>query len=364
MNSYILLLFIPAIIVMVGFKLYCHDTISWKQMIIQLVVPMVIVIFVMNVSRYSMLADTEILNGKVTGKKQEYRSCSHSYSCNCRTVTSGSGSNRSSSTVCDTCYEHSNDWDWEVYSTVGDFTIDRVDRRGVEEPSRWSIVKNDQPVAIEHDYVNYIQAAPDSLMHYTKAKMYKGPLPRYPSIYDYQYVNRVQSVGGTVPNLEAWNALLSRSLNDLGAQRQVNVNLIFTTKKPIFADALRAAWLGGKKNDVTVVIGTTYPTIRWVRVFSWAKQDIINVALRNELLESKTLDPNRTIGIVTQNITRYYQRRPMADFAYLAEEAVPPTWTIIIALILSLAASVGLGIMFHREVSLNTRKPFRSFRRY
>lgn len=365
MNSYLLLLFIPAVIIMLGFKLYFRDTISWKEMIVQLIVPIVVVALVWNTSRYSTMADTEVLNGKVTGKEQKWVSCSHSYSCNCRTVTSGSGNNQTTSTVCDTCYEHFNDWNWDVHSTVGDFTIDRVDRRGSEEPSRWSIVAKDQPVALDHDYVNYIRAAPDSLLRYTRAKFYKGPIPAYPSIYDYHRIDRVQSVGQPIPNLGVWNEILSRSLNDLGGAKQVNINLILTSKKPIFADALRASWLGGKKNDVTVIIGTTYPTIRWVRVFSWAKQDIINIALRNELMESKQLDPQATVEIITKNITEYYQRRPMADFEYLADEAVPATWVLILALLLSVGASVGLGIFFHRNECFEfSSKPRRYPRRY
>lgn len=365
MNIYLLLLLLPPLIVVIVMKYLFHAALSWREVAVQSVVPLILVAAVWNVSRYSQMADTEILNGKVTSKEQEWVSCSHSYSCNCRTVTSGSGNNQTTSTVCDTCYEHSNDWDWRVYTTVGDFNIARVDRRGSEEPSRWSIVSPGQPVALEHTYMNYVQAAPESLFNLSRAKNYKGELPAYPRVYDYQYADRVIAMPGVkVPDLNRWNDILAHSLNDLGAQKQANIVVVMTKESPSFADALQAHWLGGKKNDVLVVIGTDYPAIKWARVYSWSKHDIINVSLRGDLQESKVLDAERTIGIITHNIATNYVRKPMADFEYLAEEAVPPMWVMILALILGTGASVGLGIYFRDNVCFEGRRSAHPYRRY
>jgi hypothetical protein len=349
MNIYLLLLLLPPILVVIVMKWRCHSSISWKEAAVQFVVPLMLIAIVWNVSRYSLMADTEILNGKVTEKEKVWTSCSHSYQCHCKTVYTGSGSSRSSHTECDTCYEHFNDWNWTVRTTVGNFNIDRVDRRGSYEPERWSIVAVNQPVAMEHQYTNYIKAAPDSLFHAVNAKQYKGELPKYPSTYDYQYADRVLALGAKVPNLAVWNQTLAESLIDLGAAKQANVVIVMTNESTDFADALQAKWLGGKKNDVLVVVGTDYPTIKWARVYSWAKHDIINISLRNDLIQSKTLDAKRTVSIIASNITQYYERKPMKDFEYLADEAVPSLWVMIVALIVGLGASIWMGIYFHQN---------------
>ena len=349
MNIYLLLLLLPPIIVCLVMKWRCHSTISWKEMAVQFVVPLILIAVVWNVSRYAQMQDTEILNGEVTSKKRVWTSCSHSYQCRCRTVYTGSGKNRSSHRECDTCYEHFNDWNWTVYTTVGNFDIERVDRRGSYEPPRWSIVAAGQPVAKEHSYLNYIKAAPDSLFHAVNAKKYSGDLPKYPGVYDYQYADRVIPFGVNVPNIAVWNQTVAESLIKLGAAKQANIVVVLTNEGTDFADALQAKWLGGKKNDILVVIGTTYPAIKWARVYSWSKHDIINVSLRNDLMESKTLDVNRTVGIIASNVSQYYERKPLEDFEYLADEAVPSTWVMVLALIIGFGASIWMGIYFHQN---------------
>lgn len=345
MNPTLFLLFIPMILIAAFCRWRFPKTITWAEAAGQLAIGVVIVAIVWGISTYSLTADTETMNGVVTGKEKNWTSCSHSYSCRCRTVTTGSGKNRSSHTVCDTCYEHANDWNWDVSTTVGDFRVDRIDRRGSDEPPRWTIVKNGQPVAMPHGYTNYVKGAPDSLFQIIAD--YKGKLPEYPGFYDYQYQDRV--VGA--PQEDArWNRNMAEMLKTIGPERQANVVLVITDQPPRFADALRSKWIGGKKNDVVIVVGTaTYPDIRWVRVFSWAKYDIINVSLRNALLDSRRLDPLQTILIVRDKVRQLYVRRPMADFEYLKDDVHPSGWVMVLALILGTLASLGAAYIFHRN---------------
>lgn len=111
--------------------------------------------------------DTEIISGQVEGKKQVKVSCSHSYKCHCYTTCSG-GKTRTCTQHCSTCYDHPYDFDWDVYTTIGEFEINRVDRQGTTEPPRWTQIKVADPVAREHSYVNYIKVAPDSLFNNLK----------------------------------------------------------------------------------------------------------------------------------------------------------------------------------------------------
>src|SRR3989344_6721208 len=79
------------------------------------------------IAKYASTQDQEIWNGRVALKKQERVSCEHSYSCNphpCNCDKNGCD------TCWDTCYEHSYDFDWRVYTSNNETVeIDRIDRQ-------------------------------------------------------------------------------------------------------------------------------------------------------------------------------------------------------------------------------------------
>jgi hypothetical protein len=293
--------------------------------------------------------DTEVWNGEVTKKYSEHVSCEHSYSCNCRT--------QGKTTTCDTCYEHAYDVDWKVENTAGnDITIRRIDGQGVYEPPRWTQIQIGDPVAQTHRFINYVMGAKDSLFNTHDQKtligQYKSMIPTYPDgIYDYYKLRRVLLVGNVGVDeltLNAWNQQLALMLRPLGPRKQVNVILVLTAiQDPNFANALRAAWLGGKKNDVVAVIGTShYPTVDWARVFSWSDNEAFKIQLADALQDKGTLDPVDTTALIGGWINRDFQRKHMKDFSYLAWESTPSMSACVIIAVLSLAATAGGIILF------------------
>jgi hypothetical protein len=301
-------------------------------------------------------SDYEVLNGQVTSKSSRHVSCDHSYSCNCRQTCSGSGKNKSCSTTCDTCHEHSYDVDWNLFTSVGTLRIDRIDRRGIGEPPRYMRAQVGDPVAQSHSFTNYVKAAPDSLFNTAieqKALMqFDKLIPQYPgNIYDYHYINRVLTQGVAVPDVTEWNRDLAMRLRNLGPTKQVNAVILFTNQKdPQYATALRAAWLGGKKNDVIVVMGTpSYPAIDWVRVISWTDEELFKVQLRDDLLDLKTVDRTAVLNQVEQHIATQFKRKHMKDFEYLQSDIKPPTWALILLIMLSIGSSLGASLYFARN---------------
>lgn len=297
--------------------------------------------------KYGQTWDTEILNGAVTSKYSERVSCAHSYECNCYDSCSGSGDKRTCTRVCSTCYEHSYDVDWVLDTTVGNITIDRVDRQGTQEPLRFSRAAVDDPVARSSSFVNYIKAVPESLFNASAeaslVQSFAGQLPTYPShIHDYHYVNRVLASGVSVPELSIWNLELAKTLRKLGPLKQANLVVVFTNApSEQYANALRAAWLGGKKNDVVVVMGTpNYPSIEWVSVFSWSDAELFKVQLRDALRDLKEVRRDDFFTLVASHIEKGFVRKPMQDFAYLESQIEPPTWALVILVMLSIGASV------------------------
>lgn len=352
MDALYLLLLFPIAWPFVAKRIWSRD-ISWREMGLNVGIVVLAVVALWAGGRSIMAYDVEIWNGQVTSKAQVWVFCEHSYECNCKEVCSGSGKDRTCSKQCETCHEHFNDWDWRVRTDIGDFTVSRIDSRGSFEPPRWTAVRPGQPVAFEHSFTNYIKAAPDSLFNKKGSTMgqYEKLLPKYPSVYDYHYADRVIPVGVTVADLKEWNTRLALSLRDLGPKKQANVIIVLASiSGEEYSHALEEHWLGGKKNDIVVVLGVPeYPAIAWARVVSWTDKEIFKVALRDALLDLKVLDAGKVVATIERHVTESFVRKPMEDFKYLWHDVRPPTWLLAIIFVISIAGSVGLTFVFRQS---------------
>lgn len=311
-------------------------------------------IIILALGMFSETYDTEIWNGKVVSKNQETVSCRHSYSCNCRQSCTGSGKDQSCSETCDTCYEHSHDYDWDVHSTVGTITIDRVDRQGTLQPPRFASVQISDPVSVKHHFTNYLKGAKNNVLN-RQGTTITYPMPPYPGdIYDYYNIDRAISVDNVVPNLQMWNKEISKSLIDLGNAKQVNLILVFTKNPEDYAEQLNASWLGGKKNDVITVIGTHGSKIEWVNVLSWTKREDFKVHLRDKLV-GVNLEPVSVVKIISDEISTKFERRHMKEFEYLKYDIEPNMYYFVGAFISFFIPSIFL-LWAHRRQSFSYSK--------
>ncbi|WPJ72092.1 hypothetical protein DEEACLCL_00075 [Salmonella phage CRW-SP2] len=297
--------------------------------------------------------DSEILNGYITGKSRDKVSCSHSYECMCYYTTScsGSGSNRSCTRTrhCSTCYEHSYDVDWDVKTTVGDFSIDRIDRQGVKEPPRWAQVQIGEPAAQPHDYMNYVKGNKDSLFSKSDqqfAEKFKDHIPAYPRIYDYYRVSRVLNMTGMDLPVDYWNDYLNNTLKTLGAAKQVNIVWVVTSGQPVeYFQGLIYAWDGGKKNDVIVVTDITKDMkINWGKSTSFV-DGMNNMELHARNGMNLTGQP---MGIavfqeVSANIAKDFNRLSMQEMDYLKWRDLRD-WEMLIVVILG---CIPFGVVFY-----------------
>jgi hypothetical protein len=305
------------------------------------------------ISYYSSLTDVQAINSYVMDKKQVRVSCEHSYECmcfdNCSTDSKG---NRSCTKVCQTCYEHSNDWDWDVYTAMGEtITINRVDRRGSNEPPRWTKVVMGEPTTQTRSYDNYIKASPGSLFRTDGALDEKTVVPPYPlNVYDYYRLDRLV-MDGIQLNTFTWNPQLSRLNAEMGAKHQVNLIVVVAKDKPQqYFYTLRQAWIGGKKNDVILVVNVDNemrPT--WANVMVWTVDPLFVVKLRDAVMDLPKLEPEPTLAAMKETISKYHKRKPMADFKYLKASVTPSTTAWIVTMILQLLATAGLILVCHRE---------------
>lgn len=365
METFYLLCAIPLTIAIIA-KFFFHHSITWTEFAIQAVAGVLILAGVYFAGTYSAMADNEIINGQVTNKVRDHGHYIESYSCNCRSVRSGN----TTTTRCDTCYRDHYTVDWYLESTIGRISIDSADwtSRAVyalPNPSRYTQAKIGEHCSKTSSYTNYIKATPESIFHSVGAldKSLLAMVPEYPRVHDIYRKNSVVTVGiKRDANIEQLDRAINDSLKTLGAKKQVNVNVVIArTNKEMFSYVLERQWIGGKKNDVTVVIGAPeYPKISWVSAFTIANSadnNMLTVSLRNALLDMKTLEnPNAVAGTITTNVEKHFKRKSMKDFEYLKDEIEPPVWVIVISIILSIAIGCGLTCFFHYNEIGGTRR--------
>lgn len=362
-----ILLLVPLILAFV-IKLFAKGRITFKEFLVQMAIQAVIAAASAAAVYHQNVADHEFWNGRVTKKEKEWTSCSHSYPCNCRTRCSGSGKSRSCYTSCDTCYSHSNDWDWAIYTTNNErLEIDRVDSQGSEEPPRWTTARVGEPTSLPHSYENFIKAAPGTLFR-READYSKYKTPAYPKSYDHYRLDHLVLDGVQLDETlrKGWNGDLADINADLYASKKANAIVVLTSEPSEWFYALERAWIGGKKNDVITVISVDDTgAIRWARVMSWVKDDLLKVKIRDAVTAFGTIalpaDINRAIAA---EIKAHYVAKPMSDFEYLKSSITPSvTQWVVTMLIGVLIAAITSVFMFHNDL-FNEERSRLSYRRY
>lgn len=343
---FLTLFLIPAFIAL-GFLIFGGRRATLKEFLLQLVIQAVIAGISASVIYWSNTADTEIWSGRITSKERQVVSCRHSYPCNCHQSCYGSGSNQSCSTTCDTCYMHSYDVDWLAHSSIGDFDIDTIDSQGLIQPPRWTAVVIGEPASKTHTYTSYIKASADSLFRRDgDYAQYQSTLPSYPdNVFDYYRIRRLVTVGLSLPDTNAWNKDLDEMNADLGSRKQVNIVLVVVANQPReWFHALEKKWLGGKKNDVIVVVAVDSTlSISWVESMAWTENEMVRIRLRDDLLAAKTLDRTTTTKIIQDDVDHFFVRKPMAEFSYLKASITPTATQWAVAMLIGFLAAIITG---------------------
>lgn len=356
MLDFLLLMLIPcgiAIAVLLMFK----GKVTFLEFFGQIAMVAVFLAAGIGIAYYGRTTDTEVWNGQVTQRETHHVSCSHSYECNCyytsETSCSGSGKTRSCSTSqvkhCSTCYEHSFDVDWTVHASTGEtIDIDRIDRQGLQMPPRYAAVYPGEPYSSQHSFENYIKANPDSVLIGTKGdtKRWASLIPQYPDkIYDYYKHDPVINMGVKV-DTGTWDWLIREVNKQLGPTKQVNVILILVpTNDRSYMFALKDAWIGGKKNDVDIVIGSADGhTIDFAEVMSWSTNKAMAVDLKNRIQDIGTLDKRDDIQkVILTTVQAEFVRMHMKDMKWLMRSFQPSGTVMIWLFILAVLIEAGLA---------------------
>ncbi len=362
MEMFFLLLLVPVVWALIA-KRVLHETITWQEMGIQMAISCVLVAIVYAAGSYSKTADVEIWNGQITSKHRDHGHYLRSYSCHCYTSCTTVGKTQSCRQICQTCYEDRYTVNWYLKSTLGDIGLqsyDRTSRSVYNEPDPASYIAAyvGEPCSKEKGFTNYVKAVPESLFNSKEGalrlKKFESMIPAYPRVHSHYHVNRVISVGVKVPDLKDWTLKTAEHLRYLGPEKEANIIIVFAnTTDQTYRYALEQAWLGGKQNDVIVVMGTPqYPKVAWADVITFgqnAGNGMLAVDIRDRIMKTGVADATATTGIVASSVNKHFKRKHMEDYEYLKDEIQPPTWVLILAFLLAIGSSIGLTYVFHRN---------------
>jgi hypothetical protein len=351
MEGLLLLLLFPLAWPFIAKRIW-HTTVNWQEMGLNIVIPVLLATLVWQLGVYGQTTDHEVWNGQITSKSRVHDTYEDPYDCMCTTDKDGSQS-------CSTCYETRYTVTWSAKSTVGNIRFKHLDRtsRSVyneSDPVAYKRCKKGQPAAMEKSYTNYVQAVPQSLFNdnSTTAEQFAGKIPAYPRVHSRYKINRVLNVGTKLSTETATlNKDLSESLKRLGATKQANIIVILTEiDDPTYRHAVENAWKGGKKNDIVIFIGVDGNKITWTDTMTWALNsgnEMFHVTMRDGIEEIGTVDTTKLTPFISKTVSGLYDRPHMKDYEYLADEISPPTWVIVLAIIIAIGGSIGLTILFH-----------------
>lgn len=373
----------PAIALMAKFVL--HWNISWIELAVQIAAGAAILAMVWFLGRGFVGSDKEVWNGVVTSKAPHTfqcptnttNPCRNGYDCNCYQVctpttdSKGNVTGQSCTTYCDTCYRYPWERDWHVESTLGRFTIARVDAQGAQQPPRYGQTRIGEGVSQTRRFENIVAASANTLFRDSAsiAERYTDILPEYPlAIFDYWRIDRVITPNVRLANERLWNTELSRALGEIGPQTKINAIFVFVDAERNYAPALRYHWSGFKQNDAVIVIGVRGGVIGWAEVMSWSKNPAFDIELRGALEDYAgqpltALNPSVVVGQFQDVAKRQFQRRSMEEFEYLRADIPTPKWLIVLSMLLAVAIGTGTSVLFHRfdldEELHNLRNPRR-----
>ena len=359
METLMLLLIFPAMWPFVAMKIWENITFKWEEYLIGVISSVVLVLLVWNLGVYSTIYDTEIWNGYVVSKERIHGSYVESYDCRCRDVSNPDGTTSES---CDTCYRDHYTVTWSAETTVGSVTFGHKDSLSSSvydspDPEGYVNCRVGEPASVEHSYVNYVKAVPDTLFrtYDDKTDLYKAYVPLYPRVFDHYKIRRVINVNADVPNsvLDEINLGLNEELKTLAKQKEVNIIVILTSiTDPKYRYSVEGQWIGAKKNDVVVFVGVNDGKIIWADAMTWALNsgnELFHVKMRDGIKGLSIVDPSTMVPFIAKTVNEYFDRPHMKDYEYLKNAIKPPFWVIVIAFLFGVLTSVGLTLFFHQE---------------
>jgi hypothetical protein len=367
------LLALPFLIGSVGF-LVLRQTVTWKEYLAYTAISIAFSVAGYLLALNHAVDDIEHINGRVAQKVRARVDC-----CHCKTTCHRRNKLlkcESSSTKCDHSSDHA--YRLEIDTGTEKPYVLTLTECADTPPSAWTSAREGEPAAFEHHYKNHLKADPYSLLREgleTPAELVElsARVPERPRLHDLYKLNNVIGVDVTLP--PTWPQALAELNAELGPTKQVDIIVIVVNEPdPRFAEALRAAWVYGPKNAVTIILGagrdgpeaevneddeSAAPgeraplswrdgEIAWIHVVSLSDVSLIENDLRAQLKGAR-LGDSSILGKIKDSVASRYERTPMATLRYLASAVKPTPLMTALLYLANLLVISGLLWVAHRS---------------
>lgn len=193
-----------------------------------------------------------------------------------------------------------------------------------------------EPYTVAVDYENRTQATP-GLFRFGEFEVAGQPVVDRPARCGLAVPAFIGPLG--VDEQHALTALNARTSEQPGAPRVVVV--LFQGGTVATGQAQESHWKGGKRNELVVTVGLGPDrAVLWCWAFSWTPAQTLVAELRNRITAQTRLDLMPVLAWLREELPRSWRERDFAEYSYLV--VPPPTWAIVLGLLLALAANVGL----------------------
>ena len=200
------------------------------------------------------------------------------------------------------------------------------------------------PTSVEHNYINYVTAAKDNVIHTKISKedmnifISEGKLQNYPKLFKDKYgaekLLRIIDDSGIVDKRNMQKQLDIFCVK-YSKTKQVNPIIYITKQDRTFKAYLEAYWNKGKKNDATLILGiNNNGDILWSDIIAWTNNSDFIVDCQNSFKNLNIkLNEIEVVNKFQNFILSEYERKPMKEFAYLKENiTIEWYWQLLIVL--------------------------------
>lgn len=204
------------------------------------------------------------------------------------------------------------------------------------------------PTAQKHEYVNFPKGSKQTILKRgckSSAEKHAALMRPYPEVTGGPFgpieINRVVDANVNAP--DKWKKTVDRRLDvilaELGPAREVDVIVYLAgTSDPKFVLGLEEHWVGGKKNNVIVVIGAPeWPKIEWVGIFDWCENSQFRTELHDNIEDLETLKGNARafVDLIEQQIRKPpehggWDRFEMSKLDFMANDIKLPWWAYVL----------------------------------
>ncbi len=200
--------------------------------------------------------------------------------------------------------------------------------------------RNDMvPFTTMHSYENRTQVSKNVFNFEEIENPKELGLFDYPVVENYLSVPSILGNGG--PTTSSANKELTLRNAELGKKKEIRMWILVFKNQP-FQTAIdqESHWQGGNKNELVLCVGVDDDySVKWSYVFSWTEEEYLKINVRNFARRQETLDLNKVVAYMGDEVEKQWVRKKFADFSYLK---VPlPLWAILTIFGIVLACNIG-----------------------